>query len=193
MLSGPIKKVEDFKYLGSYIMNSQKDISVRIGIAWASLKKLNCVWKSLLENKEKIRLFTSLVQSILLYSCETWSLTTTLEKRNRISSLDGARNRMLRYALNISWKDHIPNSIVFEGITPISAVIRERRVRFAGHCLRARDQPVSRVVLWEGLGPGRKGNFKTFPKILMEDLFKLNIGEALVVEHIKELALNRKF
>ena len=36
VLSGPIKKVDDFKYLGSYIMNSQKDISVRIGIAWAS-------------------------------------------------------------------------------------------------------------------------------------------------------------
>ena len=82
---------------------------------------------------------------------------------------------------------------MFEGITPISEVIRERRVRCAGHCLRAKDQPVSRVVLWEGLGPGRKENFKTFPKILMEDLFKLNIGEALVVEHIKELALNSKF
>ena len=59
---------------------------------------------------------------------------------------------------------------------------------------KAKDQPVSRVLLWEGLGPGRKGNFKTFPKILMEDLlFKLNVGEALVGEHVKELALNRKF
>ena len=86
-----------------------------------------------------------------MYSCETWSLTKTLEKK-----IDGARNRMLRYALNISWKDHIPNSVVLEGIVPISDVIRERRVRFAGHCLRAKDQPVSRVVLWEGIGPGRR-------------------------------------
>jgi hypothetical protein len=188
ILSGPIKQVEDFKYLGSFIMNSKKDISVRVGIAWTSLKKLNCVWKSQLEKKEKMKIFTSLVQSILLYSCETWSLTKTLEKK-----IDGARNRMLRYALNISWKDHIPNSVVLEGIVPISDVIRERRVRFAGHCLRAKDQPVSRVVLWEGIGPGRRGNFKTYPKILREDLLKLNIGEALETEHIMELALNRRF
>ena len=100
---------------------------------------------------------------------------------------------MLRYTLNISWKNHIPNLVVLEGIVPISDVIRERRVRFAGHCLRAKDQPVSRVVLWEGIGPGRKGNFKTFPKILREDLLKLNIGEALETEHIMELALNRRF
>jgi len=149
---GSIKQVDDFKYLGSWIMNSKKDIGVRIGIAWSTIKKLNKVWKSQLERGFKIEIYNSLIQSVLLYSCETWSLTKTLEKQ-----LNGARNRLLRYALNISWKEKLPNSIVFEGVIPISEIVRSRRVRFAGHCLRAWDQPVRHLVLWKGNGNKAKG------------------------------------
>ena len=37
--AGLIKKVIDFKYLGSWIMNSTKEISTRIGAAWTAAKK----------------------------------------------------------------------------------------------------------------------------------------------------------
>ena len=36
-----IKQVDDFKYLGSYLSNSAKDINVRIGCAWAAIRKLD--------------------------------------------------------------------------------------------------------------------------------------------------------
>jgi hypothetical protein len=108
---GPIKEVEDFKYLGSWIIKSRKDISVRTAIAWKALKQLKTVWKSHLSKDFKLYVFNTLIQSILLYSCETWSLTQTLEKK-----LDGTRNLMVRYALKISWKGHIAKSIIFTGI-----------------------------------------------------------------------------
>ena len=97
---------------------------------------------------------------------------------------------MLRYAaLNISWKLKIPNAVAFAGIIEISEVIKERRVRFAGHCLRAKDQPVSDLVLWEGAEvSGRKTYFSSFPKILRNDLLRLGYiddKEELAAEDIE--------
>ena len=49
-----IKQVDDFKYLGSYLSNSTKDINVRIGCAWAAIKKLDSLWQSKLPRAYKI-------------------------------------------------------------------------------------------------------------------------------------------
>ena len=153
---------------------------------------MKTVWKSHLSKDFKLYVFNTLIQSILLYSCETWSLTRTLEKK-----LDGTRNLMVRFALNISWKEHICNSEIFAGIEPISILIRDRRVKFAGHCLRAEDQPVKDLVLWSGIGKGRRGNFKTFPKILCSDLAeRFGTSDRFAVydmEEIKQLAIARHF
>ena len=40
-----IKKVDDFKYLGSYIGYTEHDINIRIAKAWAALNNLNIIWK----------------------------------------------------------------------------------------------------------------------------------------------------
>ena len=44
----------------------------------------------------KRRFFVSIVESILLYGCESWTLTEKMEKK-----LDGSYTRMLRKALNV--------------------------------------------------------------------------------------------
>jgi len=45
LTSGPIARVEDFKYLGSWLMNSTKDFEVRKALAWNAATKLVKVWK----------------------------------------------------------------------------------------------------------------------------------------------------
>ena len=41
-LSGDLlKKVHDFKHLGSWIADSKKDMEVRNGLVWKALNKLN--------------------------------------------------------------------------------------------------------------------------------------------------------
>ena len=40
-----LKVVGNFKYLGSWIQISQKNMEVRIGIAWNALNKMNRTWK----------------------------------------------------------------------------------------------------------------------------------------------------
>ena len=63
--------------------------------------------------------------------------------------LDSAYNRLLRYALNVSWKDRVTNQSIFgDDIIPVSQ--RQRRLTFIGHCLRSPEsapQPIANLVL----------------------------------------------
>ena len=48
------------------------------------------------------------------------------------NKIDGAYTRMLRAALNISWKEHLTNKEL-DGKTPkVTSSIREQRLRFTG-------------------------------------------------------------
>ena len=57
-------------------------------------------------NDLKLCFFIATIESILLYGCESWTLTEALEK-----SLDGTYTRMLRKAQNIHWSSHTPNEL----------------------------------------------------------------------------------
>ena len=114
-----------------------------MAIAWESAKRLSVVWRYQLDDKTKLAFFQANVQSVLLYGCETWTLTKALEKR-----LDGTYTKLLRYITGTPWQTHVPNEVLYQGMKKISVVIRERRLRFFGHCVRAVNQPVSSLVLW---------------------------------------------
>ena len=46
-----IKREEDFKYLGSYIGYTERDVNIRIDKSWAALYNMNVIWKSNLTDK----------------------------------------------------------------------------------------------------------------------------------------------
>ena len=143
-LSGDnIKQQEEFVYLGSNIASTKRDIEIRLGKAWGALDRLNKIWKSNLHANLKRDFFRATVESVLVYGSSTWTLTKHLEK-----SLDGAYTRMLRAVLNISWKQHPTKKELYGNIPPLSVIIRERRMRFAGHCWRNKDELASDVLLW---------------------------------------------
>jgi len=181
--NGPIKLVEDFKYLGSWLMRSQKDFEVRKAIAWSAATKMCKIWRSNLSRECKIKLFTTTVESVLLYSAETWSISETFEKR-----LNGCYTKLLRYALNIKWTQHISNVNLYQDVPLVGDKIRYRRLQFAGHCLRANDQLISDLIFWD---PPEKyhqgmGVTKIYPKVLCEDvrgLFKKEVTD--IYEHVK--------
>ena len=50
--------------------------------------------------------------------------------------------------LHISWRQH-PTKLQFRGLIPdISTILRERRMRFAGHCWLARERSTALVTYW---------------------------------------------
>ena len=65
-----LKKVLDFKYLGTWLLSSVNDFKLRCTAAWSSIKRLNGIWKSTaISYHLKIRLFNCLVVSILILQC----------------------------------------------------------------------------------------------------------------------------
>ena len=70
---------DDFKYLGSYVVSTEHEVKVRIGLAWAAFAKVKSIFRSLkVKLNFKIRLFKVACISIKLYGCESWILTKAL-------------------------------------------------------------------------------------------------------------------
>lgn len=165
---GKIKDVEDFKYLGGWIASTEKDLKVRKALAWTACHKLKKIWASSLNKKMKIRLFLATVESVLLYNSETWSLTKQMEK-----SLDGQYTRMLRMALDVSWKLHMTNEELYAGLPKVSVKISERRLKLAGHCVRHSEEIASQLILWE---PSRGRSKRGRKPVDYIDLIKRDTG-----------------
>ena len=90
-------------------------------------------------------------------------------------------------ALNISWKDKINNITLYNGLSRISEVIKERRLKLAGHLMRHDNEMAHKLVLWEPThGSARRGRKTiTFVDNLREDIGLDDINE------IKTMMLDR--
>ena len=74
----------------------------------AALTRLKPVWNDRsISLSSKIRLMRSLVTSIFLYACESWTLTAELQRR-----IQAMEMRCSRKKLRISYKDHVTNEEV---------------------------------------------------------------------------------
>ena len=84
-----------------------------------------------------------MVVSILLYGCTRWTLSKRIEKK-----LDGNSTRMLRAALNKSWRQHPSKQQLRDHLPLILKTIQIRRTRPGGHCRRSKDEFISDVLQW---------------------------------------------
>jgi len=139
-----LKNVDNFVYLGSNIASTEKDVDMRIAKAWSVVKKLTTIWKSNLSENLKRNFFRATTGSVLLYGSTTWTLTKSLELK-----LDGAFTRMLRAALNVSWREHPTNERLYGNIPKITSLIREQRTCLAGHSYRSKEELASELILWQ--------------------------------------------
>ena len=154
-----IKKVDNFKYLGAWIDDTANDVKVRKALAWKSCNILNKIWKWSLCKSLKLRIFLTLVGSVVLYGSETWTLTKCLEK-----SIDGTYTRLLRPVFNVSWSDHLTKSEHYGNLPKVTEKKRERRQVLAGHCVRHSEEVASNLALWKPSHgkPNREREKKTY-------------------------------
>ena len=80
----------------------------------------------------------SLVVSIFLYACESWTLTAELEKRTQPFEM-----RCYRRLLNISYKDHVTNAEVRRKIQAaigkydeLLTLVKKRKLKMVWPCLK---------------------------------------------------------
>ena len=138
-----LKPVNSFVYLGSQISATEKDFEINRAKAWKVLNGFDSIWKSNLPDNLKRNFFRATVEFILLYGATAWTLTKTLR-----SKLDGTYTRMLRAVLNISWRQHPTIAQLYGELPKITEILRERRMKFAGHCWRAKQELASDLLLW---------------------------------------------
>ena len=62
--------------------------------------------------------------------------------------IDGCYTRMLRRVKNINFQSHKTGTVHYNGRIPISLVIRQRRLRLAGHVIRG-NEPATQLLFWE--------------------------------------------
>ena len=82
-----------------------------------------------------MKLYKSLVLSVLLYGCETWTLNAELEKR-----IQAFENKSHRKILRISYTERKTNEWVKQQITalaggqqPLLATVKRRKLAWYGH------------------------------------------------------------
>ena len=111
-----LETVTSFKYLGSVITDegSKPEIPSRIAQKTTALTRLKSVWNDMsISLSSKIRLMRSLITSIFLYACESWTLTAELQRR-----IQAMEMRCLRKILRISYKDYVTNDEIQQAIGP---------------------------------------------------------------------------
>src|SRR5215469_8621774 len=90
-----IERVEEFKYLGTTLTNRnsiQEEIKRKFKLGNACYYSVqNLLPSSLLCKNVKIEIYRTIIFPVVLYGCETWSLTLKEER-----SLNVFENRVLR-------------------------------------------------------------------------------------------------
>ena len=137
-----LETVTSFKYLGSVITDegSKHEILSRIAQTTAALTRLKPIWidKSI-SLSSKTQLIRSLVTSIFLYACESWTLTAELQRR-----LQAMEMRCYRKILHISYKDHVTNKEVCAKIEQtigphehLLMIVKRHKLQWYGHVSRS--------------------------------------------------------
>lgn len=96
---------------------------------------MNAIWirKDKIKQQIRLRLYQSLIKSILLYNCGTWGLTQQQEEK-----LDAFHRRQLRKIIGVRYPTKISNVKLYEKVEeePVSKTVKNARWKLFGHILR---------------------------------------------------------
>ncbi|KAJ4432213.1 hypothetical protein ANN_20829 [Periplaneta americana] len=174
-------EVEKFKYLGATVTNindTREEIKRRINMGNAcyySVEKL--LSSSLLSKNLKVRIYKTVILPVLLYGCETWTLTLREEHRLRVFE-----NKVLRKIFGAKrdevtgeWRKlHNTELHALYSSPDIIRNIKSRRLRWAGHVARVGEsRNAYRVLVGRPEGKRPLGR----PRRRWEDNIKMDLRE----------------
>ena len=97
-----LEQVHQFKYLGAVVSDKAQGLKCvpEMPQAASTITKLKPLWRSKISMKNKVRFLRALIQSILMYSCETWTIKPEIQNK-----IDAMEMRCYRRKLGISYKE----------------------------------------------------------------------------------------
>ena len=105
--------------------------------------------------RTKLLIFNSSVKSVLLYGCETWRTTQSMQQK-----VETFLNKCLRRIYNIQWQEKIRNEDLWEraGQEPAAKQILRRKWGWVGHTLRKSGSSTTRqALIWNPQGKRKSG------------------------------------
>ncbi|KAJ4435581.1 hypothetical protein ANN_18197 [Periplaneta americana] len=156
-------------YLGATVTNingTREEIKRRINMGNAcyySVEKL--LSSSLLSKNLKVRIYKTVILPVLLYGCETWTLTPREEHRLKVFE-----NKVLRKIFGAKrdevtgeWRKlHNTELHALYSSPNIIRNIKSRRLRWAGHVARMGESRNAYSVSWETGGKKTFGEAETY-------------------------------
>uniref|UniRef100_A0A1I8J5W1 Secreted protein n=1 Tax=Macrostomum lignano TaxID=282301 RepID=A0A1I8J5W1_9PLAT len=142
-----LPRCQQFVYLGGLVPDAREDLRRRRGLAWATFRSVRAVLQSeALPDRQRAALFQAVIETVLLYNAEIWTLTDSLEQQ-----VDAAHAGLLRAAFNIG-VERVNNVALYRraGLPRPGDLLRSRRLQLAGNLIRAESycpQLVQEVLL----------------------------------------------
>jgi hypothetical protein len=175
------ERVEEFKYLGATLTNRHsihEEIKSRLKSGNACYHSVqNLLSSRLLSKNTKIRVYRAIILPVVLYRCETWSLTLREEQRLRVFE-----NRVLRRKFGPTRDEVIGEGrrLHNEELDDLYSspniiwVINSRRMRWAGHVTRMGEKRGAYRIL-VGRPEGRRPLGR--PRRSWKDNIKMDLQE----------------
>jgi len=136
-----LEQVEILKYLGAIIAENgdcSKEIQARLGTARGAVRSIDSLWDDRsIHVKVKQRLLSTLVWTVALYGCETWTLKAVVKRR-----IQGLEMTAYQRLPRVSWTAHRTNASVLQEVQPQErplTTVQRRKLRYFGHVIRARN------------------------------------------------------
>ena len=132
-----LKQTNEFKYLGSMFTENGKlnrEIETRCQKANAVSYQLAPLLKRpSISTSTRAKLINAIFLPTLTYQCQTWSITTDLERK-----LVTCEMKCLRKAVNKTRRDKIRNEVIRDmtGAKPVLQHIKQQQVKWFGHITR---------------------------------------------------------
>ncbi|KAJ4437195.1 hypothetical protein ANN_17330 [Periplaneta americana] len=171
----PLEYVEDYTYLGqnlSFSSNSEKEIKRRISMAWKKFWSLKFILTDKFQKLSlKVETLEKCVLPVLLYGCQTWSLTS---KQRRM--LQTSQRSMERKILQLSLRNKVRNEELRNrtGMKDALIIAESLKWKWGGHVVRMDHRRwTHRLTLWDPrIGRRRVGRQTT----RWADFFKKKAG-----------------
>ena len=131
--------------LGSKL-GDKEDMKKRRQLAMGSMNKMEGILKrhKVVNQNKRIKLYHSLVKSVLTYNSCTWGMGVQEERE-----MDSFHRRQLRQVLGVKYPTTMRNAVVYERAKarPLSVEITEARWKMLGHTLRMHEKTPARLAM----------------------------------------------
>ena len=180
-----IKRVKEFKYLGSMIDaagDMGKEVNNRIQCGWYNWRRVSGV---ICDRKVPLRL-KGRVHKAVVRPAMTYGLEAAPLKKIEGRKMDVAEMRMLRWMSGVTKMDRVRNNYIrgTVKVTEVSKKAQEARLRWYGHLMRREEQHVAREMMdLEVNGRRRRGRPKTrWRDCIGDDMREKGLQEGMAQE-----------